>query len=159
MIPYETEILIGLIGFSVLLMIGIFTLWRRASSLNKRLDLFVSRTGVADLERLLLDLKMHLERVEEKVDASQPRIEKLEQTIREVRGKTGIVRYQAFAGQGNDLSFSLAVLNDKQDGYVLSGIHTREDSYVYATPLRGGESPYHLSPEEKEAIRQALNAE
>ena len=50
------------------------------------------------------------------------------------------------------MSFSLAILSEEEEGIVLTGLHNRESSYVYAKPLKDGQSKYPLSPEEKEAV-------
>lgn len=68
----------------------------------------------------------------------------------------GVVRYNPFANTGGDLSFSIALLNNYKDGLVISGLHTREGTRIFSKPIKGGESPYQLSNEEKEAITKAL---
>lgn len=70
--------------------------------------------------------------------------------------KTGMVRYNAFRDTGSDLSFSLALLNEHNDGVVLNGIYARDMSNIYAKPIEGGKSKYALSDEEKQAIEIAM---
>lgn len=67
-----------------------------------------------------------------------------------------LIRYNAFERTGSDLSFSLALLNDHFDGFILTSIFGREDSRVYAKPVVGGKSKYTLSEEEKQAIKAAM---
>ena len=69
--------------------------------------------------------------------------------------KIGVVRFNAFDNTGSDLSFSLALLDAADNGFVLSGIYGREDSRVYAKPLVKGESTYMLTKEEKQALEEA----
>ncbi len=71
----------------------------------------------------------------------------------------GLVRYDAFEDVGGRLSFSCALLDDAGNGVVLTSINGRQDARVYAKPVLGGKSSYHLSVEEDEAIRQALARE
>ncbi len=68
----------------------------------------------------------------------------------------GLVRYDAFEDVGGRLSFSCALLDDRGTGAVVTSINGRQDTRVYAKPITGGRSPYNLSIEEEEAIRQAL---
>ncbi|MNG37637.1 hypothetical protein D3C84_1250500 [compost metagenome] len=75
--------------------------------------------------------------------------------MKKKKGNIGIHRYNAFAERGNDLSFSIAVIDDAEDGMVLSGIHGRENTFVYAKPVQEGQSKYPLTPEEIEAINLA----
>ena len=71
--------------------------------------------------------------------------------------KIGIVRYNAFKDVGSDLSFTLAILDDYNNGVVLNGIYARDSSNIYAKPIEKGPSKYILSEEEKEAVNKAIN--
>jgi hypothetical protein len=68
----------------------------------------------------------------------------------------GLLRYDAFEDVGGRLSFSCALLDDHGSGVVVTSINGRQDTRVYAKPITEGRSPYNLSVEEEEAIRQAL---
>ncbi|OUM87594.1 MAG: hypothetical protein BAA01_04805 [Bacillus thermozeamaize] len=69
--------------------------------------------------------------------------------------RVGMIRYNAFRETGNDLSFSVAWVNERLDGVVITSIYSRGECSVYAKPLSGGQSAYPLSPEEQEAIQHA----
>ena len=73
--------------------------------------------------------------------------------------KIGIVRYSAFKDTGSDLSFTLALLDEHNDGVVLNGIYSREMSNIYAKPVKAGKSTYTMSEEEKQAVQKAMNSE
>lgn len=88
----------------------------------------------------------------------QTSIGQLNEKIRRLKGHVGVLRYNAFEETGNDLSFSVAVVDDQASGVVLSGIRNREETYVYVKPLEEGQSKYALTPEEKEAIHRALQS-
>ncbi|MDO9454713.1 DUF4446 family protein [Nocardioides sp.] len=66
-----------------------------------------------------------------------------------------VVRYDAFGDMGGHLSWSLALLDDRGDGVVLSSIHGRSEARTYAKSVAGWASDQQLSPEEDEAIGQA----
>ena len=70
--------------------------------------------------------------------------------------RVGVIRYDAFEDVGGRLSFSCALLDDHGNGVVMTSINGRQDTRVYAKPITDGRSPYNLSIEEEEAIRQAL---
>jgi hypothetical protein len=63
-----------------------------------------------------------------------------------------VVRYDAFADMGGHLSWSLALLDDRGDGLVLTSIHGRSDSRSYAKNVGAWLSSQQLSPEEQQAI-------
>ncbi|MCL5064963.1 MAG: DUF4446 family protein [Firmicutes bacterium] len=85
------------------------------------------------------------------------RIEELERRQRRSLSRTGMVRYNPFDDTGADLSFSLAVLSDEQDGLVLTSLWGRDEVRVYAKPIKQGVSRYALSNEEKQAVALACN--
>ena len=70
--------------------------------------------------------------------------------------KTGIVRYNAYNDAGNDLSFAVALLDDKNNGLVFNGIYSREMSNIYAKPIVGGKCKYNMTKEENEALNKAI---
>ena len=69
-----------------------------------------------------------------------------------------VVRYDAFGDMGGHLSWSLALLDDRGDGVVVSSIHGRSDARTYAKGVKAGESDHSLSPEELQAIGYAGRA-
>jgi hypothetical protein len=70
--------------------------------------------------------------------------------------KVGLLRYDAFEDVGGQMSFSCAMLDEQGDGVVITSINGRQDTRVYAKPVRGGSSDHNLSQEEDEVIRVAL---
>lgn len=74
--------------------------------------------------------------------------------------KIGVVRFNPFKDIGGDQSFSIALLNGKKDGLVLSSLFTREGARIYTKSILAGESEkYPLTDEEKEAIKIANSPE
>lgn len=69
--------------------------------------------------------------------------------------KVGVVRYNAFDDVGSDLSFSIALLDNNDNGLVFSGLYSRDSSSTYAKPVMSGKSKYALSVEELKAINVA----
>lgn len=104
-------------------------------------------------------LKAYIEKVEqvdkknEEIIAFCNRIEKEKMNCIQ---KVGIIRYSAFKDVGSDLSFALAMLDDKNTGVVLNGIYASDSSNIYAKPVINGTSKYTITEEEKQAIEQAI---
>jgi len=69
--------------------------------------------------------------------------------------KAGFVRYNPFPGVGSDQSFSLALLNENNDGYIITSLFSREGNRVYAKTVEGGNASHPLSEEEKQALEKA----
>ena len=70
--------------------------------------------------------------------------------------KVGLVKYDAFNEMGGKLSFSLALLNRKNNGFIINAMHSREGCYTYIKEIIDGNSVIMLAEEEKEALEMAL---
>lgn len=71
--------------------------------------------------------------------------------------KMGIVRFNPFSEVGGDQSFSIAILDDNNDGLVITSLYNRQGNRVYGKPIKNGTSLYQLSGEEKDAIKKAID--
>jgi len=67
------------------------------------------------------------------------------------------VRFNAFGGRGESgaQSFATAIIDERGDGVIISSIHTRDNTRMYAKPLSEFESKHELSEEEKRALSEA----
>lgn len=70
--------------------------------------------------------------------------------------RVGVVRYDAFPDAGGRLSYSVALLDGAGNGVVLTTITGRSETRSYAKAVRAGTGTDPTSPEEQEAIAQAL---
>ncbi|TWD80782.1 uncharacterized protein DUF4446 [Kribbella amoyensis] len=79
-------------------------------------------------------------------------LDKTRGEVRETLQHLAVVRYDAFGDSGGQLSWSMALLDDKGDGVVLTSINSRNDARSYAKEVKGFASDAKLSPEEQEAL-------
>lgn len=106
--------------------------------------------------------KRHKELSElEKEDSQRNLIAKLNERIGQVEKKelehiqkVNILRFNPFNETGGDNSFTLCLLDAKLDGVVLTGLHTREKTRMYAKEIKSGKSKYELSKEEQKLIKE-----
>jgi hypothetical protein len=77
---------------------------------------------------------------------------KLAEQLEHCVQKVGVVRFNAFDDTGSDLSFAIALLDEKDNGVVFSSIYGRSEARCYAKPVSDSKSTYVLSDEEKRAI-------
>jgi Protein of unknown function (DUF4446) len=141
------------LGLSLLLLIGLIAVARRA----RRKDP-VDPIGLDPIIRGLFEDHRHsIQRLEHAVRVLNGTDKRQEGLINATVRHVGLLRYDAFEDVGGRLSFSCALLDDHGNGVVLTSINGRQDTRVYAKPIAQGESPYNLSGEEEEAIRQALD--
>ncbi len=80
----------------------------------------------------------------------------IDQRTRRSLQHIGLVRYNPFDDTGSDQSFAIALLDDQRDGIVLSSLHGRTNTRIFAKPVADGGSPHNLSDEESQAIRIAV---
>ena len=80
----------------------------------------------------------------------------LERRTRGALQHIGMVRFNPFEDTGSDQSFAIAVLDDRRDGIVLSSLHGRANTRIFAKPVEGGSSRHNLSDEEAQAIKIAV---
>ena len=154
------NILLILLGLTVILLIAFIIVMIKMVGLNKRYKEFMKKLGNGkNLEEDLENYMYRVDRVEKQNAEITSFIKGLDNDFKKCIHKVGIVRYSAFKDTGSDLSFTLALLNDKNDGVVLNGIYSREMSNIYAKPVENGKSSYTLSQEEEEAIRKAIDSD
>ncbi|NLH87206.1 MAG: DUF4446 family protein, partial [Firmicutes bacterium] len=93
------------------------------------------------------------------LEQTRGRLQRLEDAALNHIQKVGVVRYDAFDGIGGEQSFSVALLDANANGVVVSGLSGREDTRVYAKPVRNGRSAHTLSDEEIQAIARAIESQ
>lgn len=120
---------------------------------------FMSKLGNGNnIEELLKEYIKRVETVEAKNGEIISYCKVIDENIKRCTQKIGIVRYNAFKDVGSNLSFTLALLDNNNNGVVLNGIYSRDNSNIYSKPVKDGKSEYVLSDEEKEAIEKAVNS-
>jgi len=142
---------------SVLALFFIVVLWIKLAGLNKYRNM-IRQSNANNLEQLIVELQHRIVGQEATIEKHGRSIENINGKLKTMKANLGVYRYNAFPEQGSDLSFSIALLDDEQDGVVLTGLHGREESYFYAKPIVKGASSYPLTPEEKEAISRSLKS-
>ncbi len=137
-------------------MLAVVGLIRRTGRLARRLD---SITGGSDQQSLEAVLGSHLERVRQvvrDVETVGARTSVIERDLQGSFGRVGLVRYNPFEDTGGNQSFALALLDGRGDGFVVSSLHSRTGTRIYAKAIAAGASDTALSEEESAALRQAL---
>lgn len=142
-----------------ILTIGFISILYSNIKLKNKYNKFMKKIGNGkNIEEDLENYMYRVERVERQNAEIISYCKNLDEEVSKCIQKIGIVRYSAFKDTGSDLSFAVAMLDEKNDGVVFNGIYSREMSNIYAKPVKGGNSEYTLSEEEREAIRRAIEA-
>ena len=90
------------------------------------------------------------------VDSNKKDIRQLYKDISKAFQKVGIVRYDAYQHMGGLLSFSLALLDENNNGFILNSVHSTEGCYTYTKEVKNGECKIELGNEERVALEQAM---
>lgn len=156
-LPNAGILLLAVLVLNVVLLFICIMQSLRVSRMRKSINRLMTGAGGANLEEGMHRLLDQVDEVKKMHSDQQFIINRLSQRIASQCGNVAIIRYNAFGDVGSDLSFSLAIVDEAQNGVVITSIFGREESRVYAKPLEAGQSPYHLSEEEQAAIKKAMN--
>jgi len=128
---------------------------RETLRLRRRLAMLTRDGDGRSLETILdAHLRTVLE-VRRRADTLEARTTALETKTRATYRRAGLVRFNPFEDTGSNQSFVIALLDDEGDGLLLSSLHSRSGTRIYAKPVRGGRAETTISDEEGEAIRLA----
>ena len=156
---YNIEIILSLIiGFSLLLVLYIIS-EIRISRIKTKYNLIVRGIEGVNVEELLIRTGREINEININMNNFEENIKEIETKLAFAIQKVGFIRYDAFAEMGNQLSFSIALLDSFRNGFVLTSIYGREHTTSYAKPLKFGKSVYPLSVEEIQAIDRAIIGE
>jgi len=155
---YTDVWLLGAVAVNLIVLILISILFVRVSALKKRLKALLGNEEAKNIEEAIIRNHQQLAELKEDQGWLRKELQSLAEQSKKMKAKAAIVRYNAFHEMGSDLSFSIAIVDEAGNGLVLTGIHNRTDTQMYAKPLENGQSKYSLSPEEIEAINQALRS-
>ena len=148
---------IALAALVVVLIIILIVNSVKMSKLKKNYRIFMEGNDAKSLEDTLIrrldQIDDLMESDKENTEAIQVVLDHLDATYQ----KVGLVKYDAFNEMGGKLSFSLALLNRKNDGFIINAMHSREGCYTYIKEIINGNSVILLSEEEKEALAEAVN--
>ena len=150
-----------LIGVSVaaliLLILLIITIVNlvQIKKLKKKYAKFMTGSDAQTLEDTIANHLNEIDGLISSNSSNEKNIEKLTNQIQFAFQKVGLVKYDAFQEMGGKLSFSLCLLNEKEDGFIINAMHSREGCYTYIKEIIAGNCVIILSDEEKEALDMA----
>jgi hypothetical protein len=151
------DVIITVISFFSLVLAGI-SLFLSIKNIQKHNRLTTGISG-HNLEIIIQKYVQNLQKCENDIQRMNRQFEIIREETSQFFRKFGIVRFQAFEGTGGDQSFSMALLDAKNNGFIISGLYGRDFSKVYAKEIIGGKvSKYKLTSEEENALKKALQS-
>src|SRR3989344_183418 len=145
-VSMQTEVLIYILS-GLLVILGIWI-----ARLEIRLKRLLAGKDARTLENTIVRLRDELSNLFDYKKGNELRMQDHDERIRRNVAWVETIRFNPFAGQGGNQSWSTLLLNEKGDGVVLAGLWGRDKSSVYAKPIRNGTSDHELSAEEQELI-------
>lgn len=141
----------------ILLCCFIVFLWIENRKMKSKMAVFFSGKEAKDLEKILLDQMNETRELDHEIQELFEISNRLRELGLKSIHKMSVLRFNPFKEVGGNQSFSVALLDGKNSGVILSSLHTREGTRVYAKPVLSGKPDgFPFTEEEKEAINHAI---
>ena len=149
-------IIIGLCG--VLLILFILTIVNivQMKKLKKNYRIFMSGKDAKTLEDTLIQRLDQVDSLLESNEENDSNIKVLSKNMQRTYQKMGLIKYDAFHEMGGKLSFSLAMLDMRNNGFIINSVHSSEGCYSYTKEIKLGQCAIDLGSEEAEALSIAM---
>ena len=148
---------IGILVIILILFIIVFVQMWKLNKLKKRYEKFMKGKEAESLEEEIVNLFEDITYLKETTNKNSKEISRIYKKHESAYQKIGIVKYDAFNQMGGKLSFSLALLNENDDGFILNSVHSSDGCYSYTKEITAGECEISLGEEEKNALEIAIN--
>ncbi len=156
----ETYILFALIGgftFLIAWNIRLHSIFKKMAAKHKEIYAG-SKTG--NLEEVILQHGKAIRTLDKDIQELYSISNQINTLALRSVHKVGLIRFNPFKDIGGDQSFSLALLNGKNNGLVISSLYTKEGTRIYSKSVLGGKTEkYPLTEEEEQAIKMAVASE
>lgn len=154
-------LIIGLSLVGIVLVLSVVMtvlLWVKVHRLERKLAIFFSGKSASDLETILIETKDRARAMDEEIQELFEISNQIHTLSKKSLHKVAVMRFNPFKEVGSNQSFAVALLDGKNNGTVISSLHTREGTRVYAKPVKNGEEDgFPLTDEEKIVIGQAIS--
>lgn len=126
---------------------------------KKRYNSLTRGLSGANIEDLFAQLNGDISSLNRDINLLEDNIKSLQSRLNFAIQKVGFSRYRAFGNTGSELSYSIALLDNYNNGFVISSIYGRDNTVGFGKSIVNGKSIVPLSPEEIQAIEKALKGE
>ncbi len=145
-----------LLVFIVVLFVIVILQMKKLNRLQKRISKFMTGKDAKSLEKDIVGLYEDNKFLKINVDKNKKDIRTLYKNMEHAFQKIGLVKYDAFQQMGGKLSFSLALLDENNNGFILNSVHSTEGCYTYTKEIKNGECAISLGEEEQQALDMAI---
>ena len=131
----------------------------KISKLTKKYNFFMRGKAAKSLEDEVIRMFAENTEMKQNIKDNTRDIKSIYKQLTGVYQKMGMVKYDAFNQMGGKLSFSLALLDEYDNGFLLNSVHSTDSSYVYVKRIEEGQCKMDLSNEEALALKKAVDGE
>ena len=128
----------------------------KLGKISKRYKKFMSGKNAKSLEKDIEGIFEENKFIKASAEKNRKDIQALYRKLEGAFQKVGIVKYDAFSQMGGQLSFSLALLDENDNGFILNSVHSTEGCYSYTKEIKKGICEISLGDEEKQALDIAM---
>lgn len=146
---------IGLAAILFLLLIILIVQMIQFNRLKKKYNTFMGGKEAKTLEEKLDKIIEENKYIKDLSEENKKDIKRIVKEKELCFNRVGIKKYDAFKQMGGNLSFSVCLLNERKDGYIINSVHSSEGCYTYIKEIKSGLCELELSNEEKEALTEA----
>lgn len=152
-----TYLFIGAFAAILLLLIAVIVLSVNLGRLSKKYKKFMGGKNAKSLEKDIMGLYEDNKLIKASMEKNRKDIENLYRKLAGSFQKMGLVKYDAFNQMGGQLSFSLALLDENDNGFIINSVHSAEGCYSYTKEIKNGLCDISLGDEEKKALDMAMD--
>ena len=142
---------------SLVMIVLLLVLIRKQDRLKARMDYFMRGGKKEPLEESLRHMVDDNQTMKQQLRTAGTELGKLRAEMQTSYRKTGVVKYNAFPGMAGKMSSSVALLNNENNGIVITSIHGQDGCYTYIKEIKRGASYVELSTEEQLALEKAMH--
>ena len=149
-------VLVIFAGIIFILAITCIVLSIELSKFMKRYERFCGGRDAKSLENEIGEVFRENKAIKEQTEKNRKDIRILYRNFESAFSKVGLIKYDAFPQMGGKLSFSLALLDEKNNGFIINSVHGRDGCYTYTKEIKGGLCELTLGSEEEKALNAAM---
>lgn len=152
---YSVWLVLAAIAAAIFIWLGVLTflIWKQGNFLT---SLF-PKSGERDIRKKFKELLFSIEEFKGDLGKTKEALEDLAKDGKLHIQRVELLRYNPYEDTGGDISFSVALLNDKGTGVVVTSLHARSGTRVFAKPIHEGKAQkQQLSKEEQEVVSKAM---
>ncbi|SEL64412.1 MULTISPECIES: DUF4446 family protein [unclassified Butyrivibrio] len=149
-------ILLALLVIIIVLLIIVIIQGNKIKAIKNQISRFMKGKEAASLEDEIVALFEENQVIRKTTEKNQKDINRLYDRLASCFQKVGIIKYDAFNQMGGQLSYSIALLDEDNNGFLLNSVHSTDGCYSYSKEIVNGKCKLELGDEEQIALNEAM---